>query len=142
MELGTVMVASTTFRPANQKEVDKLLGACRHLRNKAFIAVMLDSGMRGEALASCRIKNVEFNQYGAIVYISKTGKSKKTATPKGIPITWSTGYLNQWLSVHPMQNDPGAPLWTTINEPYQPLSYKTIRVTIKNIARDAGIKYG
>ena len=124
----------------NQEEVDKLLGACRHPRNKAFIAVMLDSGMRVGALASCRIKNVEFNQYGAIIYISKTSRSKKTAAPKGIPITWSTGYLNQWLSVHPMQNDPEAPLWTTINEPYQPLSYKTIRVTIKNIARDAGIK--
>ena len=92
------------------------------------------------ALASCRIKNVEFNQYGAIIYISKTSRSKKTAEPKGIPITWSTGYLNQWLSVHPMQNEPVAPLWTTINEPYQPLSYKTIRLTIKKIARDAGIK--
>ena len=96
--------------------------------------------MRVGALASCRIKNVEFNQYGAIIYISKTSRSKKTAAPKGIPITWSTGYLNQWLSVHPMQNDPEAPLWTTINEPFQPLSYKTIRITIKNIARDAGIK--
>ena len=51
------------------------------------------------ALASCRIKNVEFNQYGAIIYISKTSRSKKTAAPKGIPITWSTGYLNQWLFV-------------------------------------------
>jgi integrase/recombinase XerD len=123
-----------------QEEVDKLLGACRHPRNKAFISVMLDSGMRVGALASCRIKNVEFNQYGAIIYISKTSRSKKATEPKGIPITWSTGYLNQWLSVHPMQNEPEAPLWTTINEPYQPLSYKTIRLTIKKIARDAGIK--
>jgi integrase/recombinase XerD len=105
-----------------------------------IIAVMLDSGMRVGALGSTRIKNVEFNQYGAIIYISKTSRSKKTTAPKGIPITWSTGYLNQWLSVHPMQNDPEAPLWTTINEPYQALSYKTIRVTIQNIARDAGIK--
>jgi len=93
-----------------------------------------------EALAFCRIKNVEFNQYGAIIYISKTSRSKKTAAPKGIPITWSTGYLNQWLSVHPLQGDPEAPLWTTLNAPYEPLSYKTIRVTIQNIARDAGIK--
>jgi integrase/recombinase XerD len=100
-------------QPSNlltQEEVDKLLGACRHPRNKAFIAVMLDSGMKVGALASTRIKNVEFNQYGAIIYISKTSRSKKTTAPKGIPITWSTGYLNQWLSVHPMQNDPEAPL--------------------------------
>jgi len=133
----------STVQPSDlltQDEVDKILAACRHPRNKAFIAVMLDSGMRVGALASTRIKNVEFNQYGSIIYISKTSRSKKTATPKGIPITWSTGYLNQWLSVHPLQGDPEAPLWTTLNAPYEPLSYKTIRVTIQNIARDAGIK--
>ena len=133
----------STVQPSDlltQDEVDRILAACRHPRNKAFIAVMLDSGMRVGALASTRVKNVEFNQYGAIIYISKTSRSKKTTAPKGIPITWSTGYLNQWLSVHPMQNDPEAPLWTTINEPYQALSYKTIRATIQNIARDAGIK--
>jgi len=133
----------STVQPSDlltQDEVDRILAACRHPRNKAFIAVMLDSGMRVGALGSTRIKNVEFNQYGAIIYISKTSRSKKTTAPKGIPITWSTGYLNQWLSVHPMQNDPEAPLWTTINEPYQALSYKTIRITIQNIARDAGIK--
>jgi len=123
-----------------QDEIDKLLAACRHPRNKAFIAVMLDSGMRVGALASTRVKNVELNQYGAIIYISKTSRSKKTTTPKGIPITWSTGYLNQWLAVHPMRDNPEAPLWTTLNEPHQSMSYKTIRVTIQNIAESAGIK--
>ena len=133
----------STVQPSDllaQDEVDKILAACRHPRNKAFIAVMLDSGMRVGALASTRIKNVEFNQYGGIIYISKTSRSKKTTAPKGIPITWSTGYLNQWLNVHSFRDNPEAPLWTTINEPYQPLSYKTIRVTIQNIARDAGVK--
>jgi integrase/recombinase XerD len=133
----------STVQPSDlltQSEIDKILGACRHPRNKAFIAVMLDSGMRVGALASTRIKNVEFNQYGAIIYISKTSRSKKTSAPKGIPVTWSTGYLNQWLAVHPMKDDPEAPLWTTLNEPYQAMSYKTIRATIKNIANIAGIK--
>jgi len=133
----------STVQPSDllsQDELDRILANCRHPRNKALIAVLLDSGMRVGALGSTRVKNVEFNQYGAIIYISKTSRSKKTTAPKGIPITWSTGYLNQWLSVHPLQGDPEAPLWTTINEPYQALSYKTIRVTIQNIARDAGVK--
>ncbi len=133
----------STVQPSDlltQSEIDKLFAACRHPRNKAFIAVLLDSGMRVGALASTRIKNVEFNQYGAVVYISKTSRSKKSTAPKGIPITWSTGYLNQWLAVHPLKDDPEAPLWTTLNEPYQALSYKTIRVTLQNIAESAGIK--
>lgn len=123
-----------------QQEVDRLLASCRHPRNRALIAVMLDSGMRVGALASIRVKGIEFNNCGAVIYISKTSRSKKNMAPKGLPITWSTGYLNQWISIHPLKDDPEAPLWTTINEPYQPLSYKTIRATIQNIAENAGIK--
>lgn len=40
----------STVQPSDlltQDEVDKILAACRHPRNKAFIAVMLESGMRG-----------------------------------------------------------------------------------------------
>ena len=54
--------------------------------------------MRVGALASCRVKNVEFNQYGAMIYLSKTGVNKTTQA-KGIPITWSAGYLNQRLAL-------------------------------------------
>ncbi len=123
-----------------QEEFDRLIEACRHPRDKALIAVLADSGMRIGALASCRIKNVEFNQYGAIIYISKTSKSKKTTQAKGIPITWSTGYLNQWLSVHPLKDDPEAPLWITRDKNMEPLSYKSARMMIKNIGVKAGIK--
>ncbi|MDK2834247.1 MAG: integrase/recombinase XerD [Methanolobus sp.] len=123
-----------------QKEFDALLEACRHPRDKAIISVLADSGMRIGALASCRIKNVEFNQYGAIIYISKTSKSKKTTPAKGIPITWSTGYLNQWLSIHPLKDDPEAPLWVTRDKNMEPLSYKSMRKTIADIGVKAGIK--
>lgn len=123
-----------------QAEFDRLLDACRHPRDKAIITVLADSGMRIGALASCRIKNVDFNQYGAIIYISKTSKSKKTTPAKGIPITWSTGYLNQWLAVHPLKDDPEAPLWVTRDKNMAPLSYKSMRKTILTIGEKAGIK--
>lgn len=123
-----------------QTEFDRLMGACTHPRDKAIIAVLADSGMRVGALASCRIKNIEFNQYGAIIYISKTSKSKKTTPAKGIPLTWSTGYLNQWLAVHPLKEDPEAALWVTRDRNMEPLSYKSVRITIKKIAERAGIK--
>lgn len=132
----------STVQPSdllNKEEVDRLLKACGHPRNKAFIAVMLDSGMRVGALASTRIKNVEFNRYGAIIYISKTSRSRKTTVPKGIPITWSTGYLNQWLSVHPLRDNPETPLWVTLNDNHEAMSYKTIRIMLQTVAKDAGI---
>ncbi|MCD4820593.1 MAG: site-specific integrase [Methanococcoides sp.] len=123
-----------------QEEFDKLMGACKHPRDKALIAVLADSGMRVGALASCRIKHAEFNQYGAILYISQTSLSKKTTAAKGIPLTWSTGYLNQWLSVHPLREDSEAPLWVTLNQNMEPLSYKSVRSTIAKIGERAGIK--
>jgi integrase len=123
-----------------QVEFDTLLEACGHPRDKAIIAVLADSGMRIGALASCRIKNAEFNQYGAIIYISKTSKSKKSTPAKGIPITWSTGYLNQWLAVHPLKDDPEAPLWVTKDKNQEPLSYKSIRKNIADIGKKAGIR--
>jgi len=124
----------------SREEFDRLLAACKHPRDKALIAVLADSGMRVGALASCRLKHVEFNKYGAILYISQTSRSKKTTAAKGIPLTWSTGYLNQWISVHPFQDDLEAPLWVTLDRNHEPLSYKTIRVTLLNIGKRAGIK--
>lgn len=121
-------------------EMDRIMAACRHPRDKALITILADSGMQIGALISCRIKNVELNQYGAIIYISRTSKSRKTAKPKGIPITWSTGFLNQWLSVHPLRDDPEAPLWVTLNKNQESMSYKTARSSILAIVKRAGIK--
>jgi site-specific recombinase XerD len=103
-----------------QKEFDNLMEACRHPRDKALIAVLADSGIRVGALASCRIKSVEFNQYGAILYLSKTGLANKTTSAKGIPLTWSTGYLNQWLAVHPLKEDQDAPSGSHVTRTWNP----------------------
>lgn len=123
-----------------KEEVDKLFAACRHPRDKALIAVMTDGGLRVGALASCRIKNLEFGRYGATIYLSKTGQSNKSTPAKGIPLTWSTGFLNQWLAVHPDKENPEAPLWVTLDRNQQALTYKTIRKTILEVAKRAGIK--
>jgi integrase/recombinase XerD len=123
----------------NKEEFTRLLEACRHPRDKAIIAVLADGGIRVGALASCRIKNLELNQYGAMIYLSKTGVNKTTPA-KGIPLTWSTGYLSQWLAVHPLRDDPEAPLWVTLDKNKEAVSYKTIRKMVKTSAEKAGIK--
>jgi len=123
-----------------KEEFNKLMEACRHPRDKALIAVLADGGMRIGALASCRIKHVEFTQYGSKVYLSKTGMANKTTPAKGIPLTWSTGFLNQWIAVHPSKDNPEAPLWVTLNKKNEPMSYKSLRVTIQNVAKRACIK--
>jgi integrase len=123
----------------SKDEFTRLLEGCRHPRDKAIIAVLADGGMRVGALASCRVKNVEFNQYGAMIYLSKTGVNKTTPA-KGLPLTWSAGYLNQWLAVHPFHEDPEAPLWVTLDKNKESLSYINIRKMIKTTAERVGIK--
>jgi hypothetical protein len=63
--------------------------------------------MRVGALASFRVKNVEFNQYGTMIYFQK--RELTDYTGKGDTPYWSTGYLNQWLAVHFFHEDPEAP---------------------------------
>ncbi|WP_440948468.1 tyrosine-type recombinase/integrase [Methanosarcina sp. T3] len=122
-----------------KEEFNKLLDTCRHPRDKALIAAIADSGMRVGALTSCRIKDLVFNQYGATIYISKTSKSRKTTKPKGIPLTWSTGFLNQWLSVHPDKENPEAPLWVQKNKS-EAISYPAVRNMLVRLGDRAGIK--
>ncbi|WP_367344145.1 tyrosine-type recombinase/integrase [Methanomethylovorans sp.] len=140
LQLKTI---DTPVQPSDlltQKEFDSLMEACRHPRDKALIAVLADSGIRIGALASCRIKNVEFNQYGATVYLSKTGQANKTTPAKGIPLTWSTGHINQWLAIHPFRDDPEAPLWITMAMDGTPMSYQSLLRTVKSLGQRAGIK--
>jgi len=123
-----------------KEELDQVLDACTCPRDRAFVSVLADGGMRVGALASCRIKNVAFGQYGAMIYLSKTSKSNKTTSSKGIPLTWSTGFLNQWIADHPIKDNPDAPLWTTENKNHEAMSYKSLRMTLINIGKRAGIQ--
>lgn len=103
-------------------------------RDKAIIAVAGDAGVRISALLSCTVSSFVENQHASILYLSKDG-ANKTTPAKGIPLTWSTAYVQQWLTNHPFREDPKAPLWTTrvrkrvnpkdpeSNLEYQALSY-------------------
>lgn len=140
LKLGSI---GTPIQPQDlptKEEIDKMLAACLHPRDRALLAVLCDSGMRVGAVTSCRIKSVESTQYGSILYISPTSKSNKTTPAKGVPLTWSSGYLQQWVGVHPLREDPEAPLWVTLDKNTEALGYKTVRVIIRNIAKRAGIK--
>jgi hypothetical protein len=62
--------------------------------------------------------------------------------PKPVPITWSTGFLNQWLDIHPCKSDPEAPLWVNLRGPHkhEAMSYNKLRKILASAAERAGIK--
>lgn len=125
-----------------QKELDLLLRTYTHPRGRAFAAVTLDSCQRVGAIGTLRIKSVEQNTYGALIYLSRTSRNLKTTQPKPIPLTWSAGYLNQWLSIHPLRDDPEAPLWVNLHgrTRFEAMSYDALRAELLRTAEEAGLK--
>jgi integrase len=123
-------------------EVNRLLNACDNPRDKAMIAIALDSSLRIGALGTLKIKSIAQNKSGAVLYISPTSKNIKSTQPKPIPITWSVGYLNKWLDIHPLKDNLDAPLWVNLHGKTrnQLMSYKIIRQSLCNVAETAGIK--
>lgn len=78
-----------------REEFTAFINAAPTPRDKALIAVCGDAGIRISALLSCTISSFVENQQAVIIYLSREGKNK-TSEAKGIPLTWSTAYVQSW----------------------------------------------
>lgn len=115
-----------------QDEVKHLLDAALTVRDKALIATLYESGCRIGELMGLKIKNIQFNTHGAVIYVfGKTG-SRRILLIDSIP------YLANWLSVHPSREQPEAPLWVD-NIRKGMLCYGSIRKIIRVTAKKAGV---
>lgn len=104
-----------------------------NLRDKALFQCKLDAGCRIGEVLTPKIKEVEFNDVGAIIHADgKTGKAP-------LILTWSAKILTQWLNAHPFKNNPDAPLWPTFDrsEPLQ-LSYAAALRAFQKCVKKSG----
>jgi len=118
------------------EEIQKLANATTNSRDKAFILTLYESGCRIGELLYLKLKNIQFDQYGAILRVSgKTGDRR-------VRIIASVQVLSVWLQDHPDKDNPDAPLWPARLGRYQPVpcSYPSILVMIKRASKMAGIK--
>lgn len=91
------------------EEANKLIEACNHPRDKAFISMLWESGCRISELTGLRIRDVAFDDTGFIINVKgKTGMRR-------IRLISSTPYVSTWLDVQPFKNNPDMPLWVTIS---------------------------
>jgi integrase len=113
---GTELV---TFKPKKEKyeidnskvlrsvQVKKILAACETPRDRALVMIFWDSAARLSEVMDCNIKDVVLDRYGGILYVNgKTGR-------RSCPLTLSVPDLQAWLNVHPLKNNPEAPLFVT-----------------------------
>lgn len=112
----------------------RLLHACgENQRDRAFIDCHFEGGTRPGEILNLQIRHVKFDKNGAILHVDgKTG-------PRTVRLVKSTPTLASWLSIHPMKDNPEAPLWVMINKiSYgQRMSYVAATSMIRRRARDA-----
>lgn len=119
-----------------ENDVKKLAGAADNSRDKALVLVLYESGCRIGELLSLRIKDVQFDEYGAVLLVTgKTGMRR-------VRIIVSASTLTNWLDHHPFRNDPQYPVWVNLGttNKYRPMGYPAVFYILKQIAKRAGVK--
>ena len=102
-----------------REDVRALKDACRNTRDRAFIALLYETGARIGELIDLTVGDIEDHNHGRKVVIDgKTGQRR-------LPLIESTPAINKWLNDHPDARK-NAPLWCKLREPEQ-LSYHYIR---------------
>jgi integrase len=121
------------------EERKALLNACKNQRDRAIITLLDQTGCRAAELVLTRIKDVQLDKSGKFMTITlgrgKTGRRR-------IAITEGIADIQLWLNIHPLKDDPYAPIiigYRGINKNGS-LQPKGINDVIKHIAARAGIE--
>ncbi len=117
-------------------DVKKLIEIAENPRDKALVFVLYESGCRVGELLSLSIKNVRFDEYGAVLTVNgKTGMRR-------VRIIASAPILANWLNHHPFKNDLESPLWIILeaSHKYEPMTYSATQDILKQLAKRSGIK--
>ena len=114
------------------EELDLLVESCKSIRDKAFIAVLAESGGRIGEIASMKIKHISFESY--VARLTLYGKSGS----RRILISRSAKILKEWLGVHPFNYLQDSYLWPA--DDGRLICYNALRKVMKKAAVKAGIK--
>jgi len=119
-----------------QQEIKQMIHKATHIRDKALISTLYESGCRIGELLDMKIKNVEFDEYGAVIRLhGKTG-SRRVRLVDSLP------YLSNWIEHHPNREARESHLWVsigTLNHGKQ-ICYNSVRKMLRIVAERAGIK--
>jgi integrase len=133
-------------QPKNNLPVDEILlpedvltlrDAANNQRDRALVMVLWDSAARKGELLNINIGHIQLDKYGATVIVDgKTGKRR-------IRLIDSVPDLQLWLNIHPLRDDPNAPLLVTdrkYNGNYRRLSEQTVNNILNSLSDKVEIK--
>lgn len=117
----------------NESEIERMINSTDNKRDKAFISVLYETGCRIGEIGHLKIKEIEFDEYGArLNVLGKTGA-------RIIRIVQSSPYLLEWINNHPLKDNPDTFVWIG-KTTKKLLSYGRLTDIIKKLGKRAGIK--
>ncbi len=139
--IGTVDNKLSPSDLITEEEFRKMLDACQNSRDRAFLSLIYETGARIGEIGVMKIKDIVFDDYGAVVWFSLRDTSSKKHRRK-LRVVFSAQYLASWLKDHPLKDNPDAPMWVKLSgkKYLQPMEYKDFQWQLKKIAKRAEIK--
>ena len=118
-------------------DAKKLANYTNTLRDRCYVLILYETGARISELLELKIKDVEFDKYGARITLPDNGKTG----PRKIRVIASSPAISNWLLEHPRRNDKNAPLlcglWSKNRG--KTLDYRRPYDILKEIGKKAGI---
>ena len=115
------------------EEIRALIDACEHVRDKAIIAILWETGLRIGELLSLRLRDVEALPDGSF----RLRVQGKTGV-RVVAVIHSAHYLAEWLRARGAAG-PDEPLWISLKGRKRPLTDTAFRIHLKRIAKRAGL---
>jgi len=109
-----------------EEEVKRLVQVANNTRDKALVLVSYESGARIGELLNMRIKDVTFDDLGAVTMVTgKTGDRR-------IRLVASAPALAEWINSHPERENQEAFVW--------PIGYRAVDKLFKGLAKKAKVR--
>ncbi len=116
-----------------EEQMKKLIEVAEHPRDKAFISILTESGARIAEIGNLRIKDVYQDDFSYLIHIKgKTGERTDR-------VYYSDSDISNWLNIHPLRNNPEAPLWVNLHSHSQ-MKYPSFVKLIDKLCKKAGIE--
>ena len=109
------------------EEVERLIREAPTLQERLIVELFSETGARRGEIANIAIRDIQFDEYGAIVWLhGKTGSRRRR-------VYGCVADLREHINNHPLRDKPNAPLFfKTTGEPY---AYGTFYKCIKRLGK-------
>lgn len=119
-------------------EMQRILEACLHTRDRALYEVLYESAFRAFELvddgtgSGLRFDDIRIDKN--LIWLSVTGKGQMEKT---VPIMHSIPTLQAWLDVHPIGEGP---VFVGVHRPHNPLTYRGLAALTERILKKSEVR--